>query len=60
MNRPGVGDTQREHGPDRGRLDHWAEGLIVVNVGSLGEATKDLVSLVPFQRAIKVELVLEN
>jgi hypothetical protein len=36
------------------------ESLIVVNTGSLGEATKDPASLVPFQRAVKVELVLEN
>jgi hypothetical protein len=31
---------------DHGRLDHRAEGLIVVDVGSLGEATKDPMSLV--------------
>jgi hypothetical protein len=60
MNGSGAGDNQGEHGADRGRLDHRAEGLIVVNIESLGEAAKDLVSLVPFQRAIRVELVLKN
>jgi hypothetical protein len=45
---------------DYDQLDHQAEGLIVVDAGSLGEAMKDPVSLVPFQRAIRVELMLEN
>jgi hypothetical protein len=60
MNGPVVGDGQGKHRLDRGRLDHRAEGLIVVDVGSLGEAIKDLASLVPFLRAIGVELVLED
>jgi hypothetical protein len=60
MNRPGAGDSYGEDSADRGRLDHRAEGLIVVNVGSLGEAAKNPVSLVPFQGAIRIELVLEN
>jgi hypothetical protein len=46
MNRPGAGDGQGEHSADHGRLDHRAEGLIVVDAGSLGEATKDPMSLV--------------
>jgi hypothetical protein len=60
MNRPGVGDGQGEHGADRGWLDHRVEGLIVVNAGSLGEATKDPVSFVPLQGTVRVELVLKN
>jgi hypothetical protein len=62
MNRPEVGNNQREHGADRGQLDHRAECLIVVGAVSLGvkPRTKDPVSLVPFQRAVGVELVLEN
>jgi hypothetical protein len=60
MNRPGAGDDQVEHGVDRGRLDHWAEGLIVVDARSLGEAMKNAMSFVPFQGAIGIELVLEN
>jgi hypothetical protein len=40
VNRPGAGDDQREHGANRGWLDHRAESLIVVDAGSLGEATR--------------------
>jgi hypothetical protein len=60
MNRPGVGDSQGEDSADHGRLDHRAEGLIVVNAGSLGEAAKNPASLVSFQGAVGIELVLEN
>jgi hypothetical protein len=38
MNRPGARDGSGEHGAGHGRLDHRAEGLIVVDAGSLGEA----------------------
>jgi hypothetical protein len=48
MNRPGARDGQGEHGADDGRLDHRAEGLIVVNAGSLCEAAKNPASLVLF------------
>jgi hypothetical protein len=60
MNRSGAGDDQGEHCANCGRLDHRAEYLIVVDDGSLGEAVKDPASLVEFQRAVGVELVLEN
>jgi hypothetical protein len=60
MNRPGVGDGQGEHGVNCGWLDCRVERLIVVDVRSLGEAAKDPSSLVLFQRAVGVELVLEN
>jgi hypothetical protein len=60
MNRSGAEDGQGEHGEDRGRLDHRAECLIVVDTGSLGEAAKNPVSLVPFQGAIRIKLVQEN
>jgi hypothetical protein len=39
-NQPRVRDDQGEHGADRGRLDHWAEGLIIVDVELLDEATR--------------------
>jgi hypothetical protein len=45
---------------DRGRLDHQAEDLIIVDAGSLGEAVKNPLSLVPVQGAVRIELVLEN
>jgi hypothetical protein len=48
MNRPGARDGQGEHGADHGRLDHRAEGLIVVDAGSLCEAAKNPASLVLF------------
>jgi hypothetical protein len=60
VNRPGAGDGQGEHGANRGRLDHRAEGLIVVNAGSLGEAAKNPTSLVPVQGTVVIELVHEN
>jgi hypothetical protein len=60
MNRPRARDGQGEHGADSGRLDHRAEGLIVVDAGSLGEATKGPASLVLLQGTIGVKLVLEN
>jgi hypothetical protein len=60
VNRAGAGDSQGEHGADRGRLDHRAEDLIVVDVGSLGEVAKNLVRFVPVQGAVGIELVIEN
>jgi hypothetical protein len=60
MNRSGAGDGQGEHDVGRDRLDHQADGVIVVDAESLGEVVKDPMSLVPFQRAIRVELMLEN
>jgi hypothetical protein len=60
VNRPGAGDGQGEHDVDHGWLDHWAECLIVIDVGSLGEATKNPASLVAVQGAVGIELVVEN
>jgi hypothetical protein len=60
MNQPRAGDGQGEDGADCGRLDHRAEGLIIVDAGSLGEAAKNPVSLVPFQGVVGIKLVLEN
>jgi hypothetical protein len=45
---------------DGGWLDHRAKSLIVVDAGPLGEAVKNLMRLVPFQGAIRVQLVLED
>jgi hypothetical protein len=50
MNRPGAGDGLGEHDADYGWLDF--EGLIVVDAGLLGEATKNPTSLVLFQGGI--------
>jgi hypothetical protein len=45
---------------DHGWHDYQAECLIVVDIGSLGEAAKNLASLVPFLGAVRIEFVLEN
>jgi hypothetical protein len=60
VDRLGTGDSQGKHRADGGRLDHWAEGLIIVNAELLGEAAKDPTNLVPLQGAIGVELVVED
>jgi hypothetical protein len=60
MNRLGARDGQGKHSANHGRLDHHAKCLIIVDVRSLSEAAKDPVRLVSFQRAIGVELVIEN
>jgi hypothetical protein len=57
---PTSGDSQSQHSPDGGRLDDGAEGLIIVHLGALGEPPEDPTSLVPVQRAIRLELVLED
>jgi hypothetical protein len=43
-----------------GWLDNWAESLIVVDTGTLGEAAKNPTSLVPFKGVVRVEHVLED
>jgi hypothetical protein len=45
---PGALDGQGKHRADGGRLDNQDESLIVVDAGPLGEAAKNLASLVPF------------
>jgi hypothetical protein len=60
MNGPRAGDGQGEHRADDVRLDHRPESLIVVDAGPLGEAAKNLASLVPFQGTVRVELVPED
>jgi hypothetical protein len=59
MNGPRARDSQGEHGVVHCRLDHQAEGLIVVDTGSLGEAAKDPSSLL-FQRVVRAELLLKK
>jgi hypothetical protein len=60
MNRLGARGGQGKHSANHGRLDHQAKCLIIVDVRSLSEAAKDPVRLVSFQRAVGVELVIEN
>jgi hypothetical protein len=42
----GTGDGQRMHCVDNSWLDHWAQGLIIVDAGPLDEATNGPTSLV--------------
>jgi hypothetical protein len=55
-----MGDGQRKHRANGNRFDNRAEGLIVIDVGPLGEVAKDPTSLVSFQGAVRVELVLQD
>jgi hypothetical protein len=49
-----------EDGVDRGRLDDWAECLVVVDAGLLREAANNPARLVPGEGAVGVELVFEQ
>jgi hypothetical protein len=56
---PTLGDSQNQHSSDGGRLDDWAEGLIIVHPRAPSEPPEDPMNLVPVQKAIRLELVLE-
>jgi hypothetical protein len=60
MDGPGTWDSQGKHRADGVRLDNRAESLIVVDTRPLGEAAKTPTSLVSFQGAVRVKLVLED
>jgi len=53
-------ERQGEDGANGRRLHHRAECLIKVHTWSLSEPAQDPASLVPFQRTISLELVLED
>jgi hypothetical protein len=46
VDRPVLGTSQSQNSLDGGRLDHWTEGLVVVDPGALGEASEHIVGLV--------------
>jgi hypothetical protein len=46
---PGARERKRENRAHYSRLDHWTEGLIIVDTRSLGEAPKNPASLVVLQ-----------
>jgi hypothetical protein len=60
VHEPTPGDSQSQHSSDGGRLDDGVEGLIVVHPRALSEPSEDLTSLVPVNRVICLELVLED
>jgi hypothetical protein len=49
-------DSQSQHSLDGGRLADEAEGLIIVHIRALSKAPEDPTSLVPIERAIRLEL----
>jgi len=53
-------ERQGEDGANGRRLHHGAECLIKVHTWSLSEPAQNPASLVPFQRTISLELVLED
>jgi hypothetical protein len=60
VDRPVPGQCQGQNSPDGGRLDHWTEGLVVVDPRALGEAPEHITGLVPFQGPVGVQLHLED
>jgi hypothetical protein len=60
VHEPTLGDSQSQHSPDGGRLDYGVEGVIVVHPETLSEPLEDLTSLVPVERAVRLELVVED
>jgi hypothetical protein len=51
------GNAQNE--VNGGRLNHWTESLCIINTVLLGEATDDPSSLLPCERAVRIEFVAE-
>jgi hypothetical protein len=57
---PVVSSHKRQHGTNRGRLDHRRERLPEINTGPLVEPTDDPTCLVSREGAIWIHLVLED
>jgi hypothetical protein len=47
VDRPVPGQSESQYSPDGGRLDHRTEGLVVVDLGTLGKAPEHIAGLVP-------------
>ena len=60
MDRPVPRVSQSNDCANSSRLDNRAECFIIINTGLLSKTTKNLASLVSFQRAISMKFVLEN
>jgi hypothetical protein len=60
VNRPVLGQGQSQNSPDGGRLDHWTEGLVVVDPRALGEAPEHIMGLVPLQGSVSMQFHLED
>jgi hypothetical protein len=57
---PSLGGGNGEHGTDCRWLEHRCEGLLEVDARALVEAAYHPPGLVPFQHAIRVELVFKH
>jgi hypothetical protein len=60
LNGPGTGDSSSKHHVNSGRFYNWAEGLVVVDFGTLSETPKDPTSLVAINGPVSTELVRED
>jgi hypothetical protein len=60
VDHPTLGDGEGEYDADDGKLDGGAESLIVVHARSLGEAPKNLASLVAIEGAIQSQFVVKE
>jgi hypothetical protein len=60
MHIPSLGEGLSQNGADDCGLHHGAKSSIVVHTGALGEPLKDPTRLVPVQRTIRVEPMLED
>jgi hypothetical protein len=60
VNGPGAGRGDAEYGPNGGRFDNRAEGLVVVDALALGEAANNPASLVAGKGPIGMKLVPED
>jgi hypothetical protein len=60
LNGPVMGDSSGEHRVNSGRLNNWAESLIVVDSRALSETSKDPTGLVAIKGPVSMELVCED
>jgi hypothetical protein len=60
LNGPGTGDSSSKHRVNSGRFYNQAEGLVVVDSGSLSETLKDPTGLLAIKGPISTELVCED
>jgi len=60
MNRPTARKSQRHNCANYSCLDHWAEGLIKVDAGTVSETAENPTSLVALQCTVRLELVFKH
>jgi hypothetical protein len=60
MNGPRTRESQGEHNTDSGGFDDGAEGLLIINAGTLSEASENPSGLVTIKRAISEKFVTIN